>query len=1059
VLEVPAITQLCLRVGTVNMGGGLSVYPYDEAGNYVGYTKKTAENGCASFNLSSGNYRFRHTYNGVQFYSGLLSAGAAGNLDIPAPTTVSLTLGGEVLGEGLTVYPYRADGTYAGYTKKTDAAGLVYFNLEDGDYSFRYRHDGVFFHSDLIAAGQEGNLNVPAPTIVTLQVGGAPLGEGLSVYPYDMDDNYLGYVKRTAANGSAAFNLPEGSYKFRHTYNGAHFYALGVVSGSSGIIDIPAPTKIVLLMGEVNLGEGLTVYPYTVDGTYIGYTRKTDENGAAFFNLAEGAYKFRYSHDGVQFYSDLINSGDSGVLQVPAPTAVTVMLGYKPLGVSQTIYPYTAEGEYAGYTKKTNEYGTALFNLSEGNYKFRLTYDGVQYFSPVISAGSSCSIAIPDPSVNAEDMMLWEHDAFGAIYSTPVEGPDGIVYVGSNDGRLLALHDDGSEKWAFRTGAPIYSSVALGNDGALAFGSFDRHLYVLNMDGSLRWKFAADHFIRTSPVFGEEGEVYFGSLDGSFYALDNAGELIWKFNTGSPISSSPVIGSQGNIYFGANNGLLYALSKSGEQLWTFASGGPIFAAPAIRGNLVAFGSYDRKLYILDNQGNFLSSFATEGVIRTSPVIDENDVIMFGSEDFKLYAVEKIGNNRWFFRTDGGISSYSIVKTRDSVWAGSNDGGVYALSLEGLPKHRYRVDDRGVLTVGGSSKREAIYVGTKNGTVMALRTDDQAVSETPEATVVSSVATELLNNARPAAPWISDFRAGHHSLHLFWQSADENIDSYRVYISRESWDPRRAEVVLTEQSDLRFEDLEAHIEHCVAITALNGSGESEFSAPLCVYPLDFGISGDLDSSGSIALSSEEEEMLGLPEPEFSSALGEKFHSILQEFIVYTGPGAGEYKLELSMINFGPEAEVDGHTVYTAPAQQLDGTVELKAGEALLMKGSLWFRAWDGSAAFMNQIEGDGEQGLIEVPISIRAPEKPGTYFLVFVADNAEEPEYLFSATAPGSPSGPVWADGNDLNELDFHYWIYARKNGWTPVFRLESGGHYAPVGIGAAVLTIKVVAPE
>ena len=45
--------------------------------------------------------------------------------------------------------------------------------------------------------------------------------------------------------------------------------------------------------------------------------------------------------------------------------------------------------------------------------------------------------------------------------SAPEVGPDGTVYVGSDDNRLYALNPDGSEKWQFSTGGAVLSSPTI----------------------------------------------------------------------------------------------------------------------------------------------------------------------------------------------------------------------------------------------------------------------------------------------------------------------------------------------------------------------------------------------------------------------------------------------------------------------------------------------------------------------------------------------------------------------------------------------------------------------
>jgi outer membrane protein assembly factor BamB len=55
-----------------------------------------------------------------------------------------------------------------------------------------------------------------------------------------------------------------------------------------------------------------------------------------------------------------------------------------------------------------------------------------------------------------------------------------MVYVGSRDGRIYAVDCDGNRKWEVATGGPISaSSPALGPDGTVYVGSDDGLLYAI----------------------------------------------------------------------------------------------------------------------------------------------------------------------------------------------------------------------------------------------------------------------------------------------------------------------------------------------------------------------------------------------------------------------------------------------------------------------------------------------------------------------------------------------------------------------------------------------------
>ena len=67
--------------------------------------------------------------------------------------------------------------------------------------------------------------------------------------------------------------------------------------------------------------------------------------------------------------------------------------------------------------------------------------------------------------------------------SSPAIGPDGTVYVGSEDHKLYAINGkSGVKLWEFVTGSLVFSSPAIGSDGTVYVGSQDKKLYALKTD-------------------------------------------------------------------------------------------------------------------------------------------------------------------------------------------------------------------------------------------------------------------------------------------------------------------------------------------------------------------------------------------------------------------------------------------------------------------------------------------------------------------------------------------------------------------------------------------------
>ncbi|MFP4611536.1 MAG: PQQ-binding-like beta-propeller repeat protein, partial [Thiohalophilus sp.] len=219
---------------------------------------------------------------------------------------------------------------------------------------------------------------------------------------------------------------------------------------------------------------------------------------------------------------------------------------------------------------------------------------------------------------------LWSFVTGDSVFSSPVLGDDGTVYVGSADNKVYALNPDGSEKWSFETGSDVESSPALGDDGTVYAGSVDNTVYALNPDGSEKWSFATGNSVFSSPVLGDDGTVYVSSGDTNVYALNpDDGSEKWSFATGGWIDSSPVLGADGTVYVGSNDNKVYAINPDdGSEKWSFATGDWVYSSPAVGADgTVYVGSNDKKVYALNpDDGTEKWSFLTGGWVRSSPAL-------------------------------------------------------------------------------------------------------------------------------------------------------------------------------------------------------------------------------------------------------------------------------------------------------------------------------------------------------------------------------------------------------------------------------------------------------
>jgi eukaryotic-like serine/threonine-protein kinase len=310
--------------------------------------------------------------------------------------------------------------------------------------------------------------------------------------------------------------------------------------------------------------------------------------------------------------------------------------------------------------------------------------------------------------------VKWTFHAQGEINSSPAI-VNGVVYVGSNDGKLYAIdQENGAQKWSFPTGARITSSPAVAN-GLVYFGSYNGAFYAIDTaTGKLRWKFlnpgerryTATHLHGSLPA-GEampdpfdvylsspaiwNGAVYFGSGDGNVYSLDAAsGSLKWKFHTGDVVHASPAI-VDGKLYIGSWDSYFYALdAATGKEVWRFKTGEDpdihnqvgIQSSATVANGIVYFGCRDSNLYALNAAtGRQRWAFNNKGSwVIASPVVKEGEVY-FATSDSALFHVLDAGTGaavdalqfKWLF-----FSSPSIAGS--TLYLAGQDGKLFAIDL-------------------------------------------------------------------------------------------------------------------------------------------------------------------------------------------------------------------------------------------------------------------------------------------------------------------------------------------------------------------------------------------
>lgn len=199
------------------------------------------------------------------------------------------------------------------------------------------------------------------------------------------------------------------------------------------------------------------------------------------------------------------------------------------------------------------------------------------------------------------------YDRFGS--DVTVAGEPARLYLGTVDGRLLALDPEaGTKVWEHAAGNGIYAAPAVAG-GRVFFGSFDHHVYALNAkDGTLLWRHDTRGPVMSTPAVAGD-LVLVGSRSYDFLALDAAtGEPAWsRYVWFSWIESSATV-DDGVAYVGSSDAAaLFALrAATGEPVWTTDVRGWAWGQPAVTEGRVYIGAASTAGYLVGHQGGVLA---------------------------------------------------------------------------------------------------------------------------------------------------------------------------------------------------------------------------------------------------------------------------------------------------------------------------------------------------------------------------------------------------------------------------------------------------------------------
>ena len=562
--EIPhrdvAVTVNGIHQDAVDPLEGIRAYLFTEAGAYQGFYRTTDSSGRVNYHLPQKPYKVRVDYLSRQYWSDAFvwddpTLFAEPVIPIAmADADITVSGGGFPLA-GKPVFVYTTTGAYLGLNQITTADGQVHFRLPEGDYNFRADHQGNRYWSGdkLLTAHQVNPVDIATGggsfTVTVSRGGGVPLS-GVKCYVFGVQGIYLGLYGSTDAEGRVAFDLADGSYRFRIDYLGDQFWTAAATVPDTFSIDLDIPHEAVEAVVQTGYGPpaGVRVYLFAESGAYLGLYSQTDADGKAVFDLPVGRkYTFRADILDSQYWSGLAEITGGSVNLVPILAGGGRLRALVQEGDAMPlpgvpVYLYSTDGRYLGLTLLTDAAGVAFFDVPGGNYRLRADYLGYQFWQQDIAVASDTDtiLTIAHNQVEVTAAGLFQDTAQGLaglkvyLYS-PTDSYLGISRTTDADGK--AVFDLPQKDYKVRVdylGNRHFSCLFNWQNVSVAIPMADAAITVTGggfpQEGQILYVYSeAGTYLGLSQATDSDGKVTFRLPAGSYnFRVDHQGSQFWS---------------------------------------------------------------------------------------------------------------------------------------------------------------------------------------------------------------------------------------------------------------------------------------------------------------------------------------------------------------------------------------------------------------------------------------------------------------------------------------------------------------------------------------------------
>ncbi len=341
--------------------------------------------------------------------------------------------------------------------------------------------------------------------------------------------------------------------------------------------------------------------------------------------------------------------------------------------------------------------------------------------------------------------VFWSFKTAKGIFSSPVIGADGTIYLGSADRSFYALGKDGKVRFQVPTGEIIDSSALLDDKGRVYFGSGDGKLRALDAaTGSVVWTTTADdpkvnkafiNWFEGNVSIDRKGRLWVPNDDFFLYGVDrDDGTIVERRKMPDQTWSLPAFDAKSGRMIVGNNNLLAALGQNvfaweedGSQSWDSSTLGTIAASFMLTPEgLAVVGGFDGYVHAWDGAtGEERWSFATRDHVYASPARLPDGGIVQASTDGTVYVLEpKDGKLRWTFDVHEPVRSSPAIDGDGNIYLGGGDGRLWVLKSDGTLKFCVKLitEARNDLNASPALGLDAVYLAGESGDIFSVPYD-------------------------------------------------------------------------------------------------------------------------------------------------------------------------------------------------------------------------------------------------------------------------------------------------------------------------------------------------